>query len=159
MKSSAPTYSRDFRSLMEFEAARAREYYVAAERALAPEDRPSVLRGGGDAADLRRPARADRRAEYRVLDRRLRLSTPRKLYLVGRAWAAGQIASRDDLTWRFERCNRHRRRASPASARASRWRSVASASPCWRASRRSAAAHIPSPTRRPATSSTTASMC
>ena len=32
------------------------------------------------------------RSEYRVFDRRHRLSTPRKLYLVGRAWAGSRLA-------------------------------------------------------------------
>jgi len=31
------------------------------------------------------------RSDYRVFDRRHSLSTPRKLYLVGRAWAGSRL--------------------------------------------------------------------
>jgi 15-cis-phytoene synthase len=80
-------YSLRFRQLIEFEAGRAREYYREAEEALADEDRSSMLAAEGMrliyASLLERIARAG----YRVFDRRTRLSAPRKLYLVGCAWA------------------------------------------------------------------------
>jgi phytoene synthase len=85
------TYSARFRSLMEFEANRTRAFYREAGRALPPEDRPTMLAAEGMrliyAALLERIVRSD----YRVFDRRLRLSATRKLYLVGRAWANARI--------------------------------------------------------------------
>ncbi|MBF6560141.1 MAG: presqualene diphosphate synthase HpnD [Candidatus Binataceae bacterium] len=84
-------YSSRFHALMEFEADRAREFYRAAARALAREDRASMIAAEGMrliySALLDQIARAD----YRVLDRRLSLSAPRKLYLVGRAWAGARL--------------------------------------------------------------------
>jgi phytoene synthase len=85
------TYSPRFRALMEFECDRARAFYLEAEQALAPEDRASLLSAEAMrsiyTALLERIARAD----FRVLDQRVRLSTPRKLYLVGRAWAGARL--------------------------------------------------------------------
>ncbi len=84
-------YSDRFRSLMEFEAERARTFYREAQVALAREDRGSMLAAEGMrmiyAALLERIIRSD----YRVFDQRLSLSTPRKLYLVGRAWAGTRL--------------------------------------------------------------------
>jgi phytoene synthase len=84
-------HTPQFRTLMEFEAGRAREFYAAAEASLPAEDRGTLLTAEamrliyGDI--LRRIVRAD----YRVFDRRYRLSAPRKLFLVGRAWASGHL--------------------------------------------------------------------
>ena len=76
---------------MRFEADRARSYYEEAQRALPEEDRPSLLAAEAMrliyGAILRRIVDSN----YHVLDRRHRLSTPRKLYLVGRAWASGRL--------------------------------------------------------------------
>ena len=87
----AGVYSSRFRALMEFEAQRARAFYREAQEALAREDRGAMLAAEGMrliyAALLERIVRSD----YRVLDRRLSLSTPRKLYLVGRAWAGTRL--------------------------------------------------------------------
>ena len=84
-------YSPRFRQLIEFEAHRARQYYREAEETLAVEDRASMLAAEGMrliyASLLERIARAD----YRVFDRRMSLSAPRKLYLVGRAWAGAHL--------------------------------------------------------------------
>ncbi len=84
-------YSPQFRRLIAFEAERARQYYREAEQALADEDRGSMLAAEGMrliyASLLERIARAD----YRVFDCRMRLSAPRKLYLVGRAWAGAHL--------------------------------------------------------------------
>jgi 15-cis-phytoene synthase len=86
-----PVYSPRFRRLIEFEAERARQYYREAQQALANEDRASMLAAEGMrliyASLLERIARAG----YRVLDRRMSLSAPRKLYLVGRAWAGAHL--------------------------------------------------------------------
>jgi phytoene synthase len=89
----AGVYSPAFVRLMRFEAERALRFYREAESALPAEDRSSLL----TAEAMRRiyGALLDEivRCDYRVLDRRLSLSAPRKLYLVGRAWASGRLAS------------------------------------------------------------------
>jgi phytoene synthase len=87
-------YSSNFVSLMDFEAKRARELYAAAQMALAAEDRSTLLTA--EAMRLIYGALLERiiKSEYRVLDRRHRLSAPHKLYLVGRAWAEGRLSSR-----------------------------------------------------------------
>jgi len=86
-------YSPNFVHLMEFEAARAHEFYREAEAALPAEDRSSLLTA--EAMRLIYGALLDRivRSNYRVLDRRHSLPAPLKLYLVGRAWASGRLAS------------------------------------------------------------------
>lgn len=78
-------YSSRFRALMEFEADRARHFYREAEQALAPEDRATML--AAEAMRLIYAALLERiaRSGFRVLDQRVSLSAPRKLYLVGRA--------------------------------------------------------------------------
>ena len=87
-------YSSNFVSLMDFEAKRARELYAAAQMALAAEDRSTLLTA--EAMRLIYGALLERiiKSNYRVLDRRHRLSAPHKLYLVGRAWAEGRLISR-----------------------------------------------------------------
>ena len=86
-------YSPNFVRLMEFEAARALDFYRAAAAALPDEDRSSLLTA--EAMRLIYGALLDRivRSNYRVLDRRHSLPAPLKLYLVGRAWASGRLAS------------------------------------------------------------------
>jgi len=87
-------YSENFVRLMEFEATRAQGFYELALKQLAPEDRSTLL----TAEAMRRiyGALLERivKSKYRVLDRRHRLSAPHKLYLVGRAWAAGRLGAR-----------------------------------------------------------------
>ncbi len=87
-------YSSNFVSLMDFEAKRARELYAAAQMALAAEDRSTLLTA--EAMRLIYGALLERiiKSNYRVLDRRHRLSAPHKLYLVGRAWAETRLSSR-----------------------------------------------------------------
>lgn len=84
----SPAFSR----LMAFEADRARAFYREAEAALAPEDRSAMIAAEG--MRLIYSALLDQiaRSGYRVLNGRLRVSTPRKLYLVGRAWAGSRFA-------------------------------------------------------------------
>jgi phytoene synthase len=86
-------YSANFVSLMDFEAKRAQELYAAAQSALAPEDRSTLLTA--EAMRLIYAALLERiiKSNYRVLDRRHRLSAPHKLYLVGRAWAVGRLGA------------------------------------------------------------------
>jgi phytoene synthase len=84
-------YTPEFRALMAFEAGRARSFYQAAEESLPAEDRGTLLTAEamrliyGDI--LRRIVRSD----YRVFDHRCGISAPRKLFLVGRAWASGHL--------------------------------------------------------------------
>jgi 15-cis-phytoene synthase len=86
-------YSPNFVRLMEFEAARAQDFYREAEAELPAEDRSTLLTA--EAMRLIYGALLDRivRSNYRVLDRRLSLPAPLKLYLVWRAWASGRLAS------------------------------------------------------------------
>ncbi len=86
-------YSPNFVRLMDFEAKRARELYAKAQSALAPEDRATLLTA--EAMRLIYAALLERivKSNYRVLDRRHSLSAPRKLYLVGRAWAVGRFGA------------------------------------------------------------------
>ncbi len=86
-------YSSNFVSLMDFEAKRAQELYAAAQAALAAEDRSTLLTA--EAMRLIYAALLERiiKSNYRVLDRRHRLSAPHKLYLVGRAWAVGRLGA------------------------------------------------------------------
>ena len=81
---------------MEFEVERARARFIAqAEQALAAEDRAAML--SAEAMRLIYRALLERIVERTlgVFDRRHRLSTPRKLYLVGRAWAGTRLRARE----------------------------------------------------------------
>lgn len=86
-------YSSNFVQLMDFEAKRAQEFYDLAQNALAPEDRSTLLTA--EAMRLIYGALLERivKSNYRVLDRRHSLSAPHKLFLVGRAWAAGRLGA------------------------------------------------------------------
>lgn len=86
-------YNSGFVRLMEFEAVRAQDFYREAEAALPAEDRSSLLTA--EAMRMIYGALLERivRSNYRVLDRRLSLPAPLKLYLVGRAWASGRLAA------------------------------------------------------------------
>ncbi|HYK64817.1 MAG TPA: presqualene diphosphate synthase HpnD [Patescibacteria group bacterium] len=86
-------YSPNFVRLMRFEANRAQQLYAAAQSALAPEDRGTLLTA--EAMRLIYAAILERiiKSNYRVLDRRHSLSAPHKLYLVGRAWAEGRLGA------------------------------------------------------------------
>ncbi|MHB8382430.1 MAG: presqualene diphosphate synthase HpnD [Candidatus Binataceae bacterium] len=86
-------YNDAFVRLMEFEANRAREYYEAAERALPAEDRSTLLTAEAMRLIYGSLLRLIVSSNYRVLDRRLSLSAPRKLYLVGRAWASSRLGA------------------------------------------------------------------
>jgi phytoene synthase len=85
-------HSARFERLMEFEANRARSFYEAAERALPKEDSATLLTA--EAMRLIYGALLERivRSHYRVLGRRYSLSAPRKLLLVGRAWASARLS-------------------------------------------------------------------
>lgn len=86
-------YNENFVRLMQFEAERAQDFYREAEAALPPEDRSSLLTA--EAMRMIYGALLDRimRSKYRVLDGRVSLPVPLKLYLVGRAWASSRLAA------------------------------------------------------------------
>lgn len=84
-------HSPRFERLMEFEANRARGYYEAAEHALPQEDRATLLTAEAMRLIYGALLRRIEQSNYRVMERRLTLSAPRKLYLVGRAWASGRL--------------------------------------------------------------------
>ncbi len=86
----AATHSDRFERLMRFEAERAQSYYEQAERALPAEDRPTLLAAEAMRLIYGAILRQIVDSNYRVLDHRHRLSTPRKLFLVGRAWASAR---------------------------------------------------------------------
>ncbi len=86
-------YSDAFVRLMEFEANRAREYYLRADRALPAEDRSSLLTAEAMRSIYGALLNLIVSSQYRVLDRRLSLSAPKKLYLVGRAWATSRLGT------------------------------------------------------------------
>jgi 15-cis-phytoene synthase len=77
--------------LLEFEARRAREFYLEAERALPPEDRASLLTAEAMRLIYSSLLHRIEKSRYRVMDGKLRLSAPLKLLLVGRAWASGRL--------------------------------------------------------------------
>jgi phytoene synthase len=85
-------FTSAFGELMAYEASRAREFYTQAEMALAPEDHASMVSAEG--MRLIYSALLDQIVDsgYRVMGQRMRVSTPRKLYLVGRAWAGAHWA-------------------------------------------------------------------
>lgn len=87
--------SDKFRRLVEFETARARDFYAEAERALPPEDRPSLVCAEAMNSIYRALLERIARKDYGVLGRRHRLSTTRKLYLVGRTWAGARLRARN----------------------------------------------------------------
>jgi len=85
-------YTPGFNQLMEFEAARARQFYQEAAAALAPEDKSSMVAAEGMRLIYSALLERISRSGYRVFDRRLSVSAPRKLLLVGRAWAGTRFA-------------------------------------------------------------------
>jgi len=85
-------YTPGFNQLMEFEAARARQFYQEAAAALAPEDKSAMVAAEGMRLIYRALLERISRSGYRVFDRRLSVSAPRKLLLVGRAWAGTRFA-------------------------------------------------------------------
>jgi phytoene synthase len=84
----------ELRRLLEYEVDRARSFYAQAASALPAEDRAAMV-----CAEAMRSiyhALLERIASngYGVIGRRYRLSTPRKLYLVGRTWAGTRLRAR-----------------------------------------------------------------
>lgn len=84
-------HSERFERLMEFEARRAQEFYHQAELALPAEDRASLLTAEAMRLIYSALLRRIVKSRYRVMDGKLRLSAPHKIFLVGRAWASGRL--------------------------------------------------------------------
>ena len=75
-----------FRSLMEFQADRARSYYALAESRLAPEDRSDQRAGLIMAAIYRTLLEEIRRDGFNVLEQRTALTPLRKLWIAWKTW-------------------------------------------------------------------------
>ena len=84
----------ELRRLLAFEVERARSFYAQAEQALPAEDRAAMV--CAEAMRSIYQALLERIASQGcgVIGRRYRLSTPRKLYLVGRTWAGTRLRAR-----------------------------------------------------------------
>jgi phytoene synthase len=87
----AGKHSDRFERLMAFEAARAQEFYREAVKNLPREDRRTLLTSEAMRLIYHAILRRIERSRYRVMDRRHGLSAPRKLFLVGRAWATSHV--------------------------------------------------------------------
>ena len=82
----ARTNGAAFRSLMEFQADRARSYYALAESRLAPEDRSDQRAGLIMAAIYRTLLEEIRRDGFNVLEQRTALTPLRKLWIAWKTW-------------------------------------------------------------------------
>lgn len=80
-----------FRELMGFEVARAREFYAAAEAALLPEDRLTMLAAEIMQSIYRRLLDRIEAAGYDVFSRRIRLSDAHRLLLALGCWARHRL--------------------------------------------------------------------
>jgi 15-cis-phytoene synthase len=84
----------ELRRLLEFEVERARSFYALAERALPAEDRADMVCAEAMRSIYRALLERIASKGCGVVGRRHRISTPRKLYLVGRAWAGTRLRPR-----------------------------------------------------------------
>jgi phytoene synthase len=84
----------ELRRLLEFEVARARSFYALAEQALSAEDRAAMVCAEAMRSIYRALLERIASRGCGVVGRRYRLSTPRKLYLVGRTWAGIRLWAR-----------------------------------------------------------------
>jgi phytoene synthase len=87
----AGEHSDRFERLMAFQAARAQSFYRDAVKNLPSEDRRTLLTSEAMRLIYHAILRRIERSRYRVMDRRHGLSAPRKLLLVGRAWATSHL--------------------------------------------------------------------
>jgi phytoene synthase len=86
--------SLELRHLLEFEVERARSFYALAERSLPAEDRAAMVSAEAMRSIYRALLERIASKDFGVVGRRHRLSTPRKLYLVGRTWAGTRLRAR-----------------------------------------------------------------
>jgi len=84
----------ELRSLLESEVERARSFYAQAEQALAVEDRAAMICAEAMRSIYRALLEQIASKDCGVIGRRLAISTPRKLYLVGRTWAGTRLRAR-----------------------------------------------------------------
>ena len=87
----ASAYTPAFVSLMEFQCRRAQEYYQAAAAALPDSDRRALLPAEIMRAIYHTILERIETARYRVFDRRITLSPPRRLAIAFKAWLAGRL--------------------------------------------------------------------
>lgn len=85
----------ELRRLLEHELERARSFYVLAEQALAAEDRPAMVCAEAMRSIYRALLERIASKGCGVVGRRHRISTPHKLYLVGRTWAGTRLWARN----------------------------------------------------------------
>jgi phytoene synthase len=84
----------ELRRLLEHEVERARSFYTQAENALAAEDRAAMVCAEAMRSIYRALLERIASKGCGVVGRRHRISTPRKLYLVGRTWAGTRLRAR-----------------------------------------------------------------
>jgi len=84
----------ELRHLLEHEVERARSFYAQAENALAAEDRAAMVCAEAMRSIYRALLERIASKGCGVVGRRHRISTPRKLYLVGRTWAGTRLRAR-----------------------------------------------------------------
>ncbi|MGZ6212738.1 MAG: presqualene diphosphate synthase HpnD [Candidatus Binataceae bacterium] len=84
----------ELRRLLEHEVERARSFYAQAENALAAEDRVAMVCAEAMRSIYRALLERIASKGCGVVGRRHRISTPRKLYLVGRTWAGTRLRAR-----------------------------------------------------------------
>ncbi|MGZ6227839.1 MAG: presqualene diphosphate synthase HpnD [Candidatus Binataceae bacterium] len=84
----------ELRRLLEHEVERARSFYAQAENALAAEDRAAMVCAEAMRSIYRALLERIASKGCGVVGRRHRISTPRKLYLVGRTWAGTRLRAR-----------------------------------------------------------------
>ncbi len=84
----------ELRRLLESEVERARSFYAQAEQALAGEDRAAMVCAEAMRSIYRALLEQIASKGCGVVGRRHRISTPRKLYLVGRTWAGTRLRAR-----------------------------------------------------------------
>jgi len=84
----------ELRRLLEHEVERARSFYEQAENALAAEDRAAMVCAEAMRSIYRALLERIASKGCGVVGRRHRISTPRKLYLVGRTWAGTRLRAR-----------------------------------------------------------------
>jgi len=84
----------ELRRLLEHEVERARSFYAQAENALDAEDRAAMVCAEAMRSIYRALLERIASKGCGVVGRRHRISTPRKLYLVGRTWAGTRLRAR-----------------------------------------------------------------
>ena len=84
----------ELRRLLEHEVERARSFYAKAEQALAVEDRAAMVCAEAMRSIYRALLERIASKGCGVVGRRYRISTPHKLYLVGRTWVGTRLLAR-----------------------------------------------------------------